>query len=56
MQETPQIEWRGAVVAQEGNIYHLEFTCSVPAGWHIYDVKEYNNGPISTSVKLEGEA
>lgn len=55
MQETPQIEWRGAVVAQEGNIYHLEFTCSVPAGWHIYDVKEYNNGPISTSVKLEGE-
>ena len=56
MQETPQIEWRGAVVAQEGNIYHLKFTCSVPAGWHIYDVKEYNNGPISTSVKLEGEA
>ena len=56
MQETPQIEWRGAVVAQEGNIYNLEFTCSVPAGWHIYDVKEYNNGPISTSVKLEGEA
>ena len=56
MQETPQIEWRGAVVAQEGNIYHLEFTCSVPAGCHIYDVKEYNNGPISTSVKLEGEA
>ena len=56
MQETPQIEWRGAVVAQKGNIYHLEFTCSVPAGWHIYDVKEYNNGPISTSVKLEGEA
>ena len=56
MQETPQIEWRGAVVAQEGNIYHLEFTCYVPAGWHIYDVKEYNNGPISTSVKLEGEA
>ena len=56
MQETPQIEWRGAVVAQGGNIYHLEFTCSVPAGWHIYDVKEYNNGPISTSVKLEGEA
>ena len=56
MQETPQIEWRGAVVAQEGNIYHLEFTCSVPAGWHIYDVKEYDNGPISTSVKLEGEA
>ncbi|MDD5963221.1 MAG: cytochrome c biogenesis protein CcdA [bacterium] len=56
MQGTPQIEWRGAVVAQEGNIYHLEFTCSVPAGWHIYDVKEYNNGPISTSVKLEGEA
>lgn len=56
MQETPQIEWRGAVVAQEGNMYHLEFTCSVPAGWHIYDVKEYNNGPISTSVKLEGEA
>lgn len=56
MQETPQIEWRGAVVAQEGNIYHLEFTCSVPAGWHIYDVKEYNNGPISTSVKLVGEA
>ena len=56
MQSTPQIEWRGAVVAQEGNIYHLEFTCSVPAGWHIYDVKEYNNGPISTSVKLEGEA
>ena len=56
MQETPQIEWRSAVVAQEGNIYNLEFTCSVPAGWHIYDVKEYNNGPISTSVKLEGEA
>lgn len=54
LQDNPVIEWRGKAVAQEGNTCQLEFSCKVPAGWHIYDVKEYVNGPISTSVKLEG--
>ena len=47
--------WSSKVVNFEGNIYEIQFKASIDGDWHIYDLGPYVDGPISTTVELEGE-
>ncbi len=52
-QENP-VMWSSKVVNVGENIYEIQFKASIEGDWHIYDLGPYNDGPISTTVELQG--
>lgn len=47
--------WSSKVVNVEGNVYEIILTAEIEGEWHIYDLGPYTDGPIATSVVVEGE-
>ena len=52
-QDNPVL-WRSKVGNVGENIYEIQFKASIEGDWHIYDLGPYNDGPISTTVELQG--
>ncbi|HPX79061.1 MAG TPA: cytochrome c biogenesis protein CcdA [Bacteroidales bacterium] len=54
--------WSHSVVHMEDNVYEMQFTATLRAPWHMYDLGPYENGPQATrftfvlpaGVMLEG--
>ena len=55
-QENP-FKWDASIKHLKGDIYEITLTGTASSeGWHIYDCGPYENGPIATSVTVEGAA
>ena len=50
-------KWGSKLTHIEKDLYEITYTAGIEDGWHMYDLTEYDGGPISTSftnTKLEG--
>jgi len=45
-----RVTWSAKVTKAQDNLYSIEVTAAIPAGWHIYDMEEYVGGPNSTVI------
>jgi thiol:disulfide interchange protein DsbD len=44
------VHWQAPKVSHvQGDVYRMTITCTMDAGWHIYDLGPYEFGPIPTS-------
>ncbi len=47
------VSWSSEIKEKGSNEYEVVFKANIPSPWHIYDLKTYKNGPISTAFTLE---
>lgn len=47
--------WNYKVENAGENVYEIILTAEIEGDWHIYDLGPYTDGPIATSVVVEGE-
>lgn len=54
-QENP-VTWSAKVVTKGNNIYEIQLISSVAAGWHVYDLGPYTDGPNATIYSIRPAA
>ncbi|MCC8020029.1 MAG: thioredoxin family protein [Rikenellaceae bacterium] len=50
--QTDVVKWSAATENNPDGTVSVRFTADIEAGWHIYDMQEYDLGPTSTSVTV----
>lgn len=45
-----QVAWKSSVEHLDGDDYRILFTATVPAGYHMYDMGPYEDGPNATTI------
>ena len=53
---TAQVKWTVEAKKVKKNVYELQATGNIQAGWHIYDLEEYDGGPNPTVFTVSGDA
>lgn len=58
--EPEPVRWSAAAPSlpvKSGQTAHVRVTANISEGWHLYSLKQYEDGPIATSIRLpEGQA
>ena len=50
------VTWEVSAKKVKKNVYEIKAEASIQAGWHIYDLQEYVNGPNPTVFSVTGDA
>jgi thiol:disulfide interchange protein DsbD len=50
------VTWEVSAKKVKKNVYEIKAEASIQAGWHIYDLQEYVNGPNHTVFSVTGDA
>ena len=50
------VTWEVSAKKVKKNVYEIKAEASIQAGWHIYDLQEYVNGPNPTVFSVSGDA
>ncbi|MBR4596336.1 MAG: thioredoxin family protein [Bacteroidales bacterium] len=50
------VTWEVSAKKVKKNVYEIKAQASIQAGWHIYDLQEYVNGPNPTVFSVTGDA
>ena len=50
------VTWEVSAKKVKKNVYEIKAEASIQAGWHIYDLQEYELGPNSTVFSVTGDA
>ena len=50
------VTWEVSAKKVKKNVYEIKAQASIQAGWHIYDLQEYELGPNSTVFSVTGDA
>ena len=54
--QTEVVTWKTKVTHVKDDVYRVTFEANIQAGWHIYDLGPYENGPIATTFDFEKNA
>lgn len=54
-QENP-VSWNAKAVSKGNNIYEIQLISTVSAGWHVYDLGPYTDGPNATIYRVSPAA
>ena len=50
------VKWEVSAKKVKKNVYEIKAVASIQAGWHIYDLQEYELGPNPTVFSVTGDA